>query len=49
MNYIINRDGNTIPFRIEKITNAVKKALDAVGVEESKADITAQGILLFPS
>lgn len=44
MNYIINRDGNTIPFRIEKITNAVKKALDAVGVEESKADITAQGI-----
>ena len=44
MNYIINRDGNTIPFRIEKITNAVKKALDAVGVEESKADITAQAI-----
>ena len=44
MNYIINRDGKTIPFKIEKITNAVKKALDAVGVEENKADSTAQDI-----
>lgn len=44
MDYIINRDGSPIPFRTEKITNAVKKALVAVGMEEDKADITAQNI-----
>lgn len=44
MKYIKNREGKLIPFKIEKITNAVEKALVATSMDTKIAKVVAQEI-----